>query len=154
MESSFDWLEGCSPFSAVVFQTLILWTFETMGSSFFRIPKVKDDAMRIVCVLLNIFFAGMVLPILVIFRYWNHCRWHLGRKGYRCYSLRRCSADSLLLRYWLRLELDLGYLHCDAEAGVLNKLCVMFVGTLFCLWKIVFWLVLVFKVSRHGIRRL
>ncbi|CBK23763.2 uncharacterized protein [Blastocystis hominis] len=29
-----------------------------MGSSFFRIPKVKDDAMRIVCVILNIFISG------------------------------------------------------------------------------------------------
>ena len=110
--------------------------------------------MRIVCVVLDIFISGMVLPILLIFRYWNHSRWHLGRKGFQYYCLWYCSADCRLLRYWLRLELDLGYLHCDAEAGVLNRLCVMFVGTLFCSWKIVFWPVLVFKVSRHGIRRL
>ena len=34
-----------------------------MGSdakSLFRIPKVKDDALRIVCVLLDILFSGMV----------------------------------------------------------------------------------------------
>ena len=27
--------------------------------SLLRIPKVKDDALRIVCVLLNILFSGM-----------------------------------------------------------------------------------------------
>ena len=33
-----------------------------MGSdakSLFRIPKIKDDALRIVCVLLDILFSGM-----------------------------------------------------------------------------------------------
>lgn len=32
-----------------------------MVNAFFRIPKIKDDAMRIVCVILDILIGGMFL---------------------------------------------------------------------------------------------
>lgn len=46
------------------------------AKDFFRIPTVKDDVMRIVCILLDVIVAGMYLEKSVIVRFWNCCCWY------------------------------------------------------------------------------
>ena len=62
-------------------------------------------------------------------------------------------AHCRLLRYRIYLELDLGHLHCSAEAGVLIGVCSCLLRYFFS-WRIVYWLDLVSRELRHATRRL
>lgn len=100
-----------------------------MGKSenkFFRIPKVKDDVMKIVCVLLNVFISGLSFWTYVIPRYWYYswcCPWWNGCERYPLW----CSpVDLWWFLPWLCLVLGVGLLHCRPEAGLLSLISVCF----------------------------
>ena len=93
------------------------------SKSLFRIPKIKDDVMKIVCVILNILISGNnVLLTPFIHRFWYHCRWCFGWYWYHGHPL-RCSPTCLRwFRPRLHLVLGLGLLHCCPKASLLSTL--------------------------------
>ena len=103
------------------FLLVIIQNMSKDGKSLFRIPKVKDDVLRIVCVILNIFISGKSWIKNIINRFWYYCWWYL--RWYWCYGHSLwCSPTCVRwFRPWLHLVLGLGLLHCCPEASLLSE---------------------------------